>query len=320
MSVLAHPAVVGRAPAGLAWICAGALYLVACTSIDGFFSMSAARSTLVLCSILGIAAAAQTLVVVLGGIDLSIPALMTLTATIATELDWASGWLLLLAAALCAAIGAVQGFVSRLFRVHPLIVTLGGGFMVAGALLAWTQGSAQGSPPRWMTKLASAATSTGPIGLPPVVFVWAVVALLTVLVMTRTPFGRQVYAYGSNPSAAEFALVRPKLLWSATFALSGLLACVAGVMLAGFTGYGDLRAGDTYLFDTVAVVIIGGTSLLGGRGGYVRTIAGTITLVLAETVLIGYGVRPSLQQAALGGIILGLVVLYGRDRHVRNRV
>jgi ribose transport system permease protein len=309
-----------RTPAVLAWLAAAGLFAFASASIDGFFSLSAIRSTLVLCSILGIAAAGQTVVVVLGGIDLSIPALMTLTSVVCTELPWSTPWLLLLAATLCVAVGAAQGFLARLFRVHPLIVTLGGGFMVAGALLAWTQGSAQGSPPQWMTRAASAAVSMGPIPLPPVVAVWAVVAVVTVVLMARTPFGRQIYAFGASPSAAEYALVRPKALWAGVFALSGLMSFVAGVMLSGFTGYGDLHSGDSYLFDSVAAVIIGGTSLLGGRGGYMRTIAGTITLVLAEIVLVGYGVKPSLQEAALGAIILGFVALYGRDRHVRNRV
>jgi ribose transport system permease protein len=309
-----------RLPVLFAWATTAALAVFACVTIDGFFSISAARSTLVLCSILGIAAAGETMVVVLGGIDLSVPALMTMTTVVCTELRWSTAWLLLVAAALCVSIGALQGFLARLFRVHPLIITLGGNFMIAGALLAWTQGSVQGSPPAWMTKAASAANSMGPIPLPPVVGVWAAVAIITVLIMSRTTFGRQIYSYGASPRAAEFALVRPKLLWTCVFGFSALTSCVAGVMLAGFTGYGDLHSGDTYLFDTVAAVIIGGTSLLGGRGGYVRTVAGTLTLILAETILVGYGVDPSLQQAALGAIILGFVSIYGRERHIRKRI
>ena len=84
--------------------------MFACVTIDGFFSISAARSTLVLCSILGIAAAGETMVVVLGGIDLSVPGLMTLTTVVCTELRWSTAWLLLVAAALCVSIGALEGF------------------------------------------------------------------------------------------------------------------------------------------------------------------------------------------------------------------
>ena len=177
----------------------------------------------------------------------------------------------------------------------------------------------QGSPPAWMTKAASAANSMGPIPLPPVVGVWVAVAIITVLIMSRTTFGRQIYSYGASPRAAEFALVRPKLLWTCVFAFSALTSCVAGVMLAGFTGYGDLHSGDTYLFDTVAAVIIGGTSLLGGRGGYVRTVAGR-SRSFGRDHPRRLRRRSLAQQAALGAIILFFVSLYGRERHIRKRI
>lgn len=313
----------GQAPALLAWLCVALLAFVAWVMIDGFMTWPSIRSVFALTAILGIAAAGQTIAVIMGGIDLSIPSLMTLTAVAITEFT-GRGWnivvVLVVVAAVCVAIGALNGLLSTMFRVHPLIITLGVGFMVAGGLLAWTQGKPAGSVPGFLTQATAAASTMGPIPLPPVVAVWAAVAILTIVMARRTAFGRRVYAYGSSPRAAEYALVRPRRIWVGVFAFSGFTAFVAGVMLAGFTGYGDLSVGDPYLFNTVAAVVLGGTSLLGGRGGYGRTIAGALMLTLAELILVSQGVEQSMQQVALGVLIVMFVAFYGRDVHVRDRI
>jgi ribose transport system permease protein len=310
-------------PALLAWVCVLVLTLVAATLIDGFLTWPSIRSVFTLTAILGIAAAGQTVAVTMGGIDLSIPALMTLTAVGINELTgrgWNIAVTLCVLAAACMLIGALNGLLSTVFRAHPLIITLGVGFMVGGALLAWTQGKPEGTVPVFITKAAAAASTMGPIPLPPVVAVWAAVAVVTVTLARRTAFGRRVYAYGASPLAAQYALVRPRRIWVGVFAFSGFMAFVAGVMLAGFTGYGDLSAGDPYLFSTVAAVVLGGTSLLGGRGGYGRTIAGALMLTLAQLILVSQGVEQAMQQVALGVLIVVFVAFYGRDVHVRDRV
>lgn len=312
-----------RVPVIAAWGCVVVLVVVAGVTINGFYTLTAIRSELVLASLLGIAAAGQTVVVILGGIDLSIPALMTLTAVGVSQLSydhWGTAAALVVLAILCVIIGALNGLLSQLLRVHPLVVTLGTNFMVSGGLLAWTKGNPKGSPPAFINSAAAASSSMGPIPLPPIVAVWVVVAIVVVVISTRTSVGRRMYAYGASPSAAGFALVRPRRLWMVVFGISGLTAFVAGVMLAGFTGYGDLSVGDPYLFNTVAAVVLGGTSLLGGRGSYVRTVAGTLSLTLAELVLVGNGVGSSMQQVALGVIIVGFLALYGREPRVRDRL
>ncbi len=313
----------GLGPAVLAWLCVAMLLIAAGALIDGFYTWPSIRSVFALTAILGIAAAGQTIAVVMGGIDLSIPALMTLTAVAINEFT-GRGWpivpVLVLIAVVCVGVGALNGLLSALFRVHPLIITLGVGFMVSGLLLAWTQGKPEGSVPEFITDAAAAASTMGPIPLPPVVAVWAAVAVLTIVMARRTGFGRRVYAYGSSPRAAEYALVRPRRIWVGVFAFSGFTAFVAGVMLAGFTGYGDLSVGEPYLFNTVAAVVLGGTSLLGGRGGYGRTIAGALMLTLAQLLLVSQGVEQSVQQVALGVLIVVFVAFYGRDLHVRDRV
>jgi ribose transport system permease protein len=142
------------------------------------------------------------------------------------------------------------------------------------------------------------------------------VATALVILLARTPFGRQLYALGSNPTAAPLALINVHATWTIAYALSALFAATAGILLLGFTGsaYGDV--GQPYLFQTVAAVVIGGTTLVGGRGGLVGTIAGAAVLIEINTLLIGLGLAPSAVEATLGIVIILLVSLYGREPHV----
>jgi ribose transport system permease protein len=108
--------------------------------------------------------------------------------------------------------------------------------------------------------------------------------------------------------------------WVLTFAVSGLFAAAAGILLLGFSGGAFADVGQPYLFTTVAAVVIGGTSLLGGRGGYGLTVLGVFVLTVLSTVLVGVGLSAPGQQAVLGLIIVPMVALYGRDAHPRTQI
>jgi ribose transport system permease protein len=217
-------------------------------------------------------------------------------------------------------IGALNGAVARSFDIHPLIVTLGIGTIVQGAVLLWTGGFPSGSAPDAVSSFVSIGGSAGPLPVPWLVPCFAVLAALVILGLARTAYGRRLYALGSNPTAAPLALIRPLWMWSSAFGLSALFAATAGVLLLGFTGsaYGDV--GQPYLFQTIAAVVIGGTALVGGRGSYLGTIGGALVLTEINTLLIGLGLQPATVQAALGVVILALVSLYGREAHVRTTI
>ncbi len=295
------------------------LQIVGTVLIPGYSAPFAIRALLVIASLLAVASVGQTLVVILGGIDLSIPFVIGFANVVAAQL-YGSGWNFALVCAvvgvLAILIGALNGLISRGLDIHPLIVTLGVGMVVQGAVLLWTGGFPSGSAPQAVSDFVSIGGSAGPLPVPWLVPCVAVLALLVMLVLSRTPYGRRLYALGSNPGAAPLALIDPVAMWTMTYAASAFFAAMAGVLLLGFTGsaYGDV--GQPYLFQTIAAVVVGGAALVGGRGSYIGTVAGVLVLTEINTLLIGLGMRPSTVQAALGLVIIALVSFYGRERHV----
>ncbi|MEQ9691173.1 MAG: ABC transporter permease [Bauldia litoralis] len=299
------------------------LHLAGTLLIEGYSSPFSIRAMLVLACLLAVACVGQTLTIIIGGIDLSIPFVIGFANVVAAQL-YGDGMnfvvVCMIVAVLALGIGAVNGLISAGLNIHPLIVTLGIGTIVQGAVLVWTRGFPSGSAPEAVTKFVSIGGSVGPIPVPWLIPAFVVMSVLIIVALNRTPYGRQLFALGANPRAARLALINPLRMWMITFALSALFAAIAGVLLLGFTGsaYGDV--GQPYLFQTIAAVVIGGTALVGGRGSYLGTVAGAVVLTEINTLLIGLGLQPSLVQAALGLVIILLVSLYGRERHVSTTI
>jgi ribose transport system permease protein len=299
------------------------IYLIGVANIDGFGGGSTFRSVLLLASFLGIAAAGQTLVILIGGIDLSIPFIVGAANVAVAQLS-GKGMPFLLACLIvivaATLVGMLNALISVRCKVHPLLVTLGVGTGLLGLVQWWTKGLPVGGAPNWLTSFVSIGANTGPIPVAPVVVLWIVVGLVVVFVLRRTVFGRRAYALGSAPEAARLALIRPLRIWLGAFAISGALAAVAGILQLGFTGSADASVGNSYLFLSVGAVVIGGTAIGGGTGGYGGTIVGALTLTLLTTVFVGLGLGDALQQTVLGAAIIVLVAAYGRNAHVRTRI
>jgi ribose transport system permease protein len=300
-----------------------ALHITGSILIEGYSSEFTVRSMLVLASLLGVASIGQTLVVLIGGIDLSTPFVIGFANVVAAQL-YGNGMSFVLVCGvvgvLALVIGAFNGALSSTLAIHPLIVTLGVGTAIQGAVLLWTAGFPAGSAPESVTKFVSIGGRAGPLPVPWLVPSFVVLIAVMSVGLARTPFGRRLYAVGSNPRAAPYALISPRAIWTTTYALSALFAAAAGVLLLGFTGsaYGDV--GQPYLFQTIAAVVIGGTTLVGGRGGLIGTAAGALVLIEINTLLIGLGLSPAMVEAALGMLIVTLVSLYGREPHVRATI
>ena len=300
------------------------LFLFGSATLDGYNSQPSIRAMLTLASLLGIAALGQTLVVLLGGFDLSVPFIIGASNVMCAELTGGHGWSFVAAfafiggAALC--VGAINGFVAHHFVIHPLIVTLATGSMVAGGVLAYTKAKLTGSAPDFLTDFVSPGRDFGPLPGPGVIWFWAALAVVVLVVTLRTTVGRRLYATGANQRAARLALVSTTRVWTGTFAVSAFFSAVAGTLLVGFSGTGLFNIGDPYLFTSIASVVIGGTSLLGARGDYLRTVLGALILIQTTTILAGRDYDAPTQQVILGVLIVLFVATYARESHVRTRI
>jgi ribose transport system permease protein len=201
-----------------------------------------------------------------------------------------------------------------------LILTLAVGSIVLGVIWANTHGTTGGNVPAWLTGMVSVVGTVGPVPVPGVVVLWAVLAAAIVFVERRTTLGRWTFALGANARAADLAYVPSLKVWMAVFALSGAAAALAGIFLAGFSGSADPGVGSAYLFTTLSAVVIGGTPIIGGRGGYGRTVAGCLIITEITMLLIGLNLDEAAQQVCLGLLIVILVALYGREPHVRMQI
>jgi ribose transport system permease protein len=292
-------------------------------SLPAFATRPAVDSMLVLASFLGIAAAGQTIVILIGGIDLSVPAIITAANLMTTLLGgkgWSFGEIVGVILGTAILIGAANGFLAHHYQVPPLIITLGMGSVVVGAVLAGTHASVYGAVPPWFTHFVSPASTTIGLHVPQVVALWIVITLGIGVVLHLTGIGRRLYATGSNEEAARLALVNTERVWIGAFAASAMFSAIAGILLGAWSGTGEQSIGDPYLFLSIAAVIVGGTSLVGARGDYWRTVLGSLILIVLTTNLVGHSYSEATQQIILGLIILAAVGTYGRDRALRDRV
>jgi len=300
------------------------IWLVILLLIPGVGQISSVYSILILAAFLGIAAAGQTIVVLIGGIDLSVPAVIG-AANLLCALWTGQGWPFWLVTAailvLAALVGAANGYLSERFALPPLVVTLATGSVAIGfALVATGGGNVVGAVPEWLTRFSSPTGSVGPIPVPPVLLLWAALIAVLTVVLLATRTGLRLYATGSSPRAARLAGVPVRGMWVGAFTASASSSALLGIVLLGFGGAGQPDIGDPYLFTSLAAVLIGGTSLLGGRGDYVRTVLGALIVQLLSILLVGFGLGAAVQQIVTGLVIFAAVFVYGRESRLRDRV
>jgi ribose transport system permease protein len=311
----------GSGPAQVAVI--AVIFLFGRSTVVGFSDLLSVRAMSVLAAFLGIAAMAQTLVVLIGGIDLSVPAVIGAGNVITSKLNGdnvPSPVIVVIVLAVGFGVGLVNGYVASRWRVPPLIVTLATSSVVSGGILLWTNAALTGTAPGWLTRFTSAAASTGPVAIAPVVVLWLVLAVVGECMLRRTPAGRKLYVRGVNPQAARLMLVSDRWVSSLAFGCAGLLSALAGLLLTGFTGSGLFGVGSPYLFSAIAAVVVGGNSLLGGRGSIVRATLGAIALTELTTLLVGFSLSSSAQEAVLGVVIVLVVACYGREQPLSSRI
>lgn len=262
---------------------------------------------------LGLLAVGQTVVILARGFDLSMGGLVAFTTVLAANLFGGEGEAVVVVA-VCLAVGALVGSVNGLGvvygRVSPLIMTLGMAFILSGAALVFTGGAPTGKVP----DAIQAISATRALGLSLSVWIWAAVAVGAIVALRGTRWGRYVYAFGANPEAARLSGVPVRRVELSAYVISGLCAAGGGLLLAGFVGSGSLGAGQDLLLQSVAAVVIGGTTFEGGKGGVFGSVAGAFFLTLISAILTGLGV------AKFGNLITQGLVLAGAAALFRRRV
>jgi ribose transport system permease protein len=214
----------------------------------------------------------------------------------------------LLAAALA---GLVTGIGVGIFRVHPLIMTLGMSLVVLGLANVWQLQMVQtgsGVPPAIRTLGSNIALTVLPYSL----LVFVPLALLILLGLRRTGYGRLLYAIGDNPIAARLSGARSWQVLLVLYVISAVLAAIAGFLISGLNNVASVTLADSYVLPSVAAAVIGGTSIMGGRGGFGGTIVGTLILQVIISLLSSLGYPEAVRQILFGAIIVVVAAAYTR--------
>jgi ribose transport system permease protein len=291
-------------PILLSYAAAFLLFVLVSLYSPGFAHPSHVATLITIAAFIGIVAIGQTMVIIGGGIDLSVPWIMNSAAILVTALahgqNWPLLWIVPLVLLIGCAVGVVNGVGIALLRVPPIVMTMSVNVITQGLLLIVTRGFPPPPAPRALTYVA--AGKLGPV--PVMLLVWVALAVIVVVVERRTAFGRYLYAMGSSRSVATLSGVPVARTTITAYAISGLTAALAGILLCGYSRQAYLGMGDPYLFTSIAAVAIGGVSILGGTGSYLGTIAGALVLTILTGVLPIF----RLDAGALR-IIYGLVIL-----------
>jgi ribose transport system permease protein len=272
------------------------------------------NSLVVLASFLVVLALGQGAAILTGGLDLSVPWMIGLCGILVAGLvrgsDAVALWAIPLGLALGTGLGAINGAGIVLLGLPPIVMTLAMNGILQGAALVYSNGTPDGfaSPGmRWfMTGRLLGAT-------PVVWFVVAFVAAALVL-LGRTTFGRRIYAVGNSPLVARLSGVGVGGTLIGVYALSGFCAALVGILLAGFSGQASLGMGDEYLLPSIAVVVVGGTLITGGRGHYLGMLGGVLLLTALSTLLAGTTLPFAVRDIIYGLVVLGAVLAL-RERY-----
>ena len=269
-------------------------------------------NTLLFAAPLGILAAGQTMVMLTGGIDLSVVSVAMGSAFLMTTTALKLGAVPAVAIGLGLGllVGAINGVGVALLGVQPLVMTLGTGLMTQGIIIVYSQRilASRSIVPDFIHAIGSDRLGVIPFDL----FLWLPIAALVMVALRQTGFGRLLYAIGDNPEGCRLAGVRVWRLLLIDYVVCALLASIAGFVLVGHTNSADLSLASTYLLPSIAAVIIGGTSIFGGRGGYSGTIIGALILTVLDGLLTLLDSPEPIKQILYGAIIFTLAAAYSR--------
>jgi ribose transport system permease protein len=283
---------------------------------SSFLSPEYLLQQLKVASFLGVIATGMMLVILLGQIDLSVPWVVAVGGMMSTA---ATGWgpvgeaLAIPFGIVCGiGLGLINGFGVAYLRLPSMIITLAVNAVAQGLMVVHTGGfSPQDSSSAAMRFIATGDTL---LGVPDALIVWGLVGGATVFLLTRTTFGRAIYGIGNRERAAYLSGIRTQRVVLVAFALAGGLSAFGGILLAGYASKAAQAMGDAYLLPSIAAVVLGGASILGGSGKYIGTVAGVILITLLQSILSVIQIEEAGRQIIYGAVIIAMLLLYGRQR------
>ncbi|KQS83199.1 MULTISPECIES: ABC transporter permease [unclassified Rhizobium] len=298
-----------------AFACIILLLVIGSFYSTSFLSPEYLLQQLKVASFLGVIATGMMIVILLGQIDLSVPwsvAVGGMMACAAAAYGPAGEILAIPFGILCGmVIGLANGIGVAYLRIPSMIITLATNAVAQGLMVVYTGGfSPQDSATSAMRYLATGFLLPG---VPNAVLIWAIVGAAAVFVLTRTTFGRSVYGIGNRERAAYLSGINTRRIVLIAFVVSGALSAFGGVLLAGYASKAAQSMGDTYLLPSIAAVVLGGTSILGGRGSYLGTVAGVILITLLQSILSVMQMPEAGRQIIYGVVIIAMLLLYGRS-------
>jgi ribose transport system permease protein len=303
----------GETGATLAVFALSIILILASRAISpAFGGWNEARAILVLSSFVMAVAFGQGLVILLGGLDLSVASVMTFGGVLtfswigssAPALLWGVPAVLIVTAL----VGVVNGVGITLLRVPPFIMTLAVGIIVYSICLGFTAGTPNGQA----SPVLSAIYTERLFDVPLIVYLMVVAAVVGHLFQSHTPFGRKLYAIGTSDAAAYIAGLGVRRLTIATYAIAGAASGLAGIMMVGYAGGATLTMGQPYMLPSIAAVVVGGTSILGGSGRFLGTVGGAILLTTISTIIGALEMQEGLRTMIYGIVIL-IALLLMRD-------
>lgn len=295
---------------GVVWIAVVALYLVSSAVSPAMFQLNQVFNILQVAAFLGIVAAGETIVLLTGGIDLSVAGVVTLTNIVSTSVMLGQSGNIPAAVAvslgLALFVGALNGLLVTVLRITPLIATLGMNSILYGAALVYTGGAPHGSVSAGFEVIGQGSSA----GIPYTTLCWLAISLALAWMTRKTVYGRWIYAVGANPRSASLmgAPVRPVTI--SAYMMSSGVAAVGGLLLTAYIGSPSLGIGNQFLLTSIAAVVVGGTTLQGGVGSVIGSVGGALLITELNSFTNIVRVSTGTQYVLQGAIIALSVLLY----------
>ncbi len=308
-----------RQPAPAAFIVSVLLYLVTILVKNEAFSQNAIATILASTMLLTMATAGQTLVIITGGIDLSVGAIMSLSAIVAGEIMYGNNANIPLALLMCIAVGCCCGLLNGLGivygRLPPLIMTLCLGGILSRIQFALTGGTPNGtSAPLINQFMIFRLFDT----IPMLVVAGAVFCLIMFYLLKRSRYGQQLFLRGNNQQAALLSGIKVKKVSILAYALCGLLSGLGGFITCAYMHHVSVNVMDSFTMMSIAAVVVGGTLLAGGKGSFIGSMIGALLLTVLTNFLVILDASDSVRNIVMGSVLILLLALYNRSSKIRQ--